>query len=194
MTRLKFNAGNHSYSLCDPTTGRWEKVPSVTTLLSQLDKPALKRWAATTAAEYAVDNWDHLTGLSPAERRKTIAGAPWQARDKAAAKGTFIHALAEDLIAGRPVEVPDELTGKVQGLARWLEASRINVVLSEARVWTEPDPEFDACGYAGTFDAIATHPRHGTHPHRLEDRHRGVRRDGRPGRRLRRLRLDRQRR
>lgn len=161
-TRLRFKPGNHAYELLiDPDRGRWERLPSVTTLLSQIDKPALKQWASRTAAEYAVDHWDQLAALSPAERRKQIAGAPWQSRDKAAAKGTAIHSMAEDLIAGRPVDVPDELASKVQGLARWIEASRIRVVRSEAMVWTEPDPEFGSCGYAGTFDAIVEHPRHG---------------------------------
>ena len=35
------------------------KVPGVTTLLSGgLPKPALTNWAARTAAEFAVDNWE----------------------------------------------------------------------------------------------------------------------------------------
>jgi hypothetical protein len=107
-TRLTFTAGNHSYWLADPDTGKKQRLTSVTTLIKQLDAPALKRWAANTAADYAVDHWDDLAQLSWSERRSAIAGAPWQARDKAAAKGTAIHAMAEDLLHGRPVDCPDD--------------------------------------------------------------------------------------
>ena len=161
MTRLTFTPGSHAYWLADPTTGRKQRIPSVTGLLSQLDKPALKRWAANTAADYATDQWDTLAGMSMSERRKAIAAAPWQTRDKKAAAGTAVHAMAEDLVAGRPVEVPDELVGHVQGLARWLEASGLRVVQSEALIWSDDDHELGMCAYGGRFDALAQHPRHG---------------------------------
>jgi hypothetical protein len=160
-TRLTFTAGNHSYWLADPDTGKKQRLTSVTTLIKQLDAPALKRWAANTAADYAVDHWDDLAQLSWSERRSAIAGAPWQARDKAAAKGTAIHAMAEDLLHGRPVDCPDDLLPKVQGLARWLEASGVVKVAAEAMVWSEEDPDLGMCGFAGTFDMLAKHPRHG---------------------------------
>ena len=162
MSRLTFTPGNHAYFLADPITGKKQRLTSVTTLLSQLDKPALKRWAANTAADYATDHWDDLAGMPPSKRRAAIAGAPWQTSSKAAARGTAIHAMAEDLIAGRPVEVPDELTGAVQGLARWIEASGFRATDTECMVWSEEDPDLGLCGFAGTFDALGVHPRHGT--------------------------------
>lgn len=161
MTRLTFTPGNHTYRLTDES-GRSRRVPSVTGLLSQLDKPALKRWAANTAADYATDHWDDLANLPPSKRRSTIAAAPWQKRDKAAAKGTAIHALAEDLIAGKPVDVPGDLAGQVQGLARWLEASGFTATDSECMVWSDDDEDLGLTAYAGTFDAFGTHPRHGS--------------------------------
>lgn len=161
MTRLTFTAGNHAYWLADPGTGRKTRITSVTSLTGMLDKPALKRWAANTAADYATDYWDDLTALSPSERRKAIAGAPWQTRDKKAASGTAVHAMAEDLLTGKPVEVPDELRGHVEGLARWLEASGLRVELSEALVWSDEDEDLGLCAYGGRFDCLARHPRHG---------------------------------
>lgn len=161
MSRLTFTPGNHTYWLRDTGTGKKSRVPSVTTLLSQLDKPALKRWAANTAADYAVDYWDDLASMPLSQRRSAIAGAPWQASSKAAAKGTAIHSLAESLLAGVAVEVPDELRSKVEGLARWIEASGIAIVQSESMVWSEPDDELGLTAYAGTFDALARHPRYG---------------------------------
>ena len=100
MTRLTFSAGNHAYYLKDPDTGRKTRVTSVTTLLNLLAKPALVKWAARSAADYAVDHWDDLAALPLTERQKMIAGAPEQSRDQKAASGTAIHSLAEDMIAG----------------------------------------------------------------------------------------------
>lgn len=161
MTRLTFTPGNHAYWLADPDTGRKTRVTSVSALTGMLDKPALKRWAANTAADYATDYWDDLAALSPSERRKAIAGAPWQARDKKAASGTAVHAMAEDLVAGKPVEVPDELRGQVEGLARWLERAGLRIEQTEAMVWADEDPDLGLCAYAGRFDCLATHPRLG---------------------------------
>jgi len=160
-SRLTFQPGSHVYYLRNPDGRGRTKLPSVTGLLKQLDKPALTRWASNTAAEYAIDHWDDLTTLSPSERRSTIAKAPWSERDRAAASGTAIHAMAEDLLAGKPVEVPDSLTAKVEGLAKWIEASGIQIVASEVQVWSEPDDEFGLVGYAGTLDAFVKDPRRG---------------------------------
>lgn len=160
-SRLTFQPGSHAYYLRNADGKGRQRLPSVTTLLKQLDKPALTRWASNTAADYAADHWDELNAMPPSERRKAIAGAPWSQRDRAAASGTAIHAMAEQLLAGEAVEVPDSLTAKVEGLAKWIEASGIQIVASEIRVWTEPDDEFGLVGYAGTFDAIAKHPTFG---------------------------------
>lgn len=160
MTRLTFSAGNHAYYLKDPDTGRKTRVTSVTTLLNLLAKPALVKWAARTAADYAVDHWDDLAALPLSERQKMIAGAPEQSRDQKAASGTAIHSLAEDMIAGRPVDVPPDLLPKVEGLARWWERSGLTLLASERRVWSDED-DLGLCAYAGTFDALVSHPTRG---------------------------------
>ena len=154
-SRLTFQPGRHTYKIDGI------QVPSVTQLLKQLDKPALVRWASNTAADYATDNWAALEHVQPSERRKLIAGSPWASRDRAAAAGTAIHALAEMLLAGQPVEVPEPLTNKVQGLARWIEGSGVTVLLAEVRVYSDPDPELGLVGYAGTLDTIVKHPQLG---------------------------------
>jgi hypothetical protein len=160
-SRLTFNAEAHAYWLADLNGGRKRRLPSVTTLLKQLDKPALTRWAANTAADYAIDEWDTLALMSPSERRKLIAAAPWQSRDRAAATGTAIHDMAERLLGGAPVEVPEIVRGQVEGLARWLEASDVAMHYTEAQVWAEDDEELGLCAYAGTLDAIVEHPTRG---------------------------------
>jgi hypothetical protein len=159
-TRLTFSPGNHSYYLRNPD-GKKERLPSVTTLLGLLEKPALKRWAANTAADYATDHWDELTGMRPSERRTAIASAPWAERDRAAASGTAIHALAEQLLSGAPVEVPAEIADKVEAVARFLERAQLTKVATECMVWSAPDDELGLSGYAGTFDLLADHPMRG---------------------------------
>jgi hypothetical protein len=154
VTRLSFSPGNHSYYLADPDTGKKASIPSVTTLLNQLAKPALVKWAARAAADYASDNWDALAHMTPSERRKQIAAAPDQARNTAAARGTQIHAWAEALLAGEPVEVPEQHRETVSGFARWWERSGFTAVYRELAVWSDTD-DFDGCAYAGTLDLIA---------------------------------------
>lgn len=155
MTRLTFTHGGHRYKL----DGR--PIKSVTTLLQALAKPQLVAWAANEAADYAIDHWDHLTQQTPSERRALIAAAHRKRRDKAAAKGTQIHAWAEALIAGEPVEIPDEHAATVDALARWWEGSGFTVLHSECAVYADED---DLLGvpYAGRFDLLAQHPRYGT--------------------------------
>lgn len=153
-SRLTFTEGNHSYWLLDPDTGKKRRLPSVTTILGQMAKPALVKWAAREAAEYAVDYWDDLAAMPPAERRKLIAGAADRKKTSAAAKGTQLHAWAEDLINGRPVEVPPEHLPAVEGLARWWERSGWKVRATEAKVWSEAS-EYGECAYAGMTDLIA---------------------------------------
>jgi len=161
ITKLTFTPGNHAYYLTDDA-GKKTRLTSVTTLLNLLAKPALVKWAANTAADYATDHWDDLTALPPSQRRAEIATAPDRARDTAAAKGTAIHTYAEDLLEGNPVDVPDEILPKVQALARWLDAQRGMIVAgAERMVWSPEDEEMGLCGFAGTFDASVIHPIYG---------------------------------
>ena len=159
-TRLTFTAGNHQYKLTDDN-GTKLPVKSVTTLLKVLAKDALPRWAANTAADFATDHWDDLTALAPSARRNEIARSPWAARDKSAATGTQLHAWADQLLSGLPVDVPEEHLPTVRGLADWWEQSRFAKVRAESLVWS-PEDDFDGCAYAGAFDLLATHPSYGT--------------------------------
>jgi hypothetical protein len=161
MSRLTFTPGNHAYYLADPDTGKKQRVTSVTTLLNLLAKPALVKWAARSAADYAVNEWDHLAAMPPMDRQKAIAGAPDLAKNTAAAKGTAIHDLAERMVAGESVEVADELLPKVQGLARWLERQTFKVVATERMVFSDEDDELGLCSFAGKFDALVEHPQLG---------------------------------
>jgi hypothetical protein len=143
--RRKETARGHKY---EDAEGR--RVPGVTSIIGDgLPKPALITWAANATAEYAVDNWLELSGKSASARLKELQGARYAAKDAAANKGTAVHAIAEKLVAGEEVDVPDELVGHAESYARFLDAFQV-----EAR-----HVEFSVAslrwGYAGTADLIA---------------------------------------
>jgi hypothetical protein len=148
----RVNAGKgHAYKDAD---GR--RVPGVTTILSDgLPKKALINWAGNATADYAVDNWDMLSELKPSERLKKMQGGRYESRDAAANRGTAVHALAEKLIKGEEVEVPDALAGHVESYVRFLDEWAPEPVLVEAVVMSHKH------GYAGTLDLIADIPGRG---------------------------------
>lgn len=109
ITRIYNTAnGNHTYRLDG------QKVDGVTTILSGgIPKPALTSWAARETATFAID---HLALVGELERDAAIdllKGAPWRDRDAAARRGTEVHALADQLLAGAEIDVPEELAGHV---------------------------------------------------------------------------------
>lgn len=129
------------------------KVPGVTTLIGNgLPKPALVGWGIKSVAEYAVNHWDALAEENVADRLKTLKGSPYADRDAAANRGTAVHALAEQLVQGVEVEVPDELAGHVESYVRFLDDWRIEPVLVERTVVNY------TVGYAGTLDLICEVP------------------------------------
>ncbi|MEZ5119631.1 MAG: hypothetical protein R2686_06985 [Candidatus Nanopelagicales bacterium] len=126
------------------------KVPGVTTLLSGgLPKPALTNWAARTAAEYAVDNWDRLAGEKPSRRLDEIRGAPWASRDAAALRGTKLHTAAEQLQLTGTADVEEEQLPLVESYLRFVEDWQPQVTHTESAVYNITH------GYAGTLDLIA---------------------------------------
>lgn len=144
---IKFSAGNHQYRLDG------KPVKGVTTLISQgLPKPALPRWAANTVAEYVADNPDAITQLRSMGRYpmvNALKGVPWEQRDQAAARGTDVHKLAEHVIHGAEVEVPEHLAGHVEGYVRFLDTFNVEPILVERQVASREH------WYAGTFDLVA---------------------------------------
>lgn len=129
------------------------KVPGVTTILKDgMPKPALVGWGIKTVAEYAVDHWDDLATEKPSERLKVLKGSPYADRDAAANRGTLVHDLAEQLVRGQEVEVPDELAGHVESYVRFLDEWQPEPVLVERTVVNY------TVGYAGTLDLAARFP------------------------------------
>lgn len=129
--------------------GNKRRIPGVTTILNDgVPKPALVAWAGNTTAEYAVDHWDELADLKPSERLKLLKGIRYEQRDAAANRGTEVHALAERLVLGEEVDVPDELAGHVESYVRFLDEWRPEPVLTEVVVVNY------TIGFAGTLDTV----------------------------------------
>lgn len=126
------------------------KVPGVTTILSNgVPKPALVKWAADVTIAHAVDHWAELGNLSVSERIKRLEKARFADRDAAAHRGTQVHTLAERLVAGREVDVPEDLVGHVESYVRFLDDFHVSPRLTEYVVMSH------RYGYAGTADLMA---------------------------------------
>lgn len=142
---LKFSPGNHQYRLDG------KPVQGVTSIIGILDKPAIPRWAAGQVAEYVISNPDGVNQLRAMGEGPAIAALkaiPWQKRDEAAVRGTDVHALADQIINGHPVEVPDHLLAHVEGYVRFLDDWQVEPILTEFAVGSREH------WYAGTADAL----------------------------------------
>lgn len=137
----------HSYRLDgDPIDG-------VTTIIGDgVPKPALTNWAAKEAATFAVDHLDMLAELDRDAAVDLVKGAPWRDRDKAARRGSEVHALAERISRGEEVEVPDELIGHVDSYIRFLSEWEPTFEILERPCFNRRHR------YGGTFDFIAQIP------------------------------------
>ncbi len=145
IDKMAFGKPTHYY---EDANGK--RIPGVTTILNEgLPKPALINWAANATAEAAVNRWDQLSDMGPADRLKILKAARYEDRDAAAKRGTEVHALAEKLLLGQEVTVPDELRGHVEAYVRFLDDWNPTPILTEVTVINYTH------GYAGTLDMVA---------------------------------------
>jgi len=146
ITRRNYGKG-HSYYVDGV------KFDGVTTIIGQgVPKPALVYWSAKTVAEYVADNLEQVASMANMGRSSIVAAlkeVPWTARDTAAAKGTEVHTIAEKLIHGDEVDVPEHLAGYVDSCVAFLDQYKVKPLAVEATVahrkWR----------YAGTTDLFA---------------------------------------
>jgi hypothetical protein len=143
-TRRVNRGKGHSYYLDgEPALG-------VTTALGEgFPKPGLIGWAANATRDYAVDHWEELAAVGPAERIKRLSRARYEDRDEAGNAGTQVHKLAQALAAGDEVEVPEALVGHVDAYLKFVDEWNPAEVLTEAIVINR------RFGYMGTLDVVA---------------------------------------
>jgi hypothetical protein len=144
-----------------------------------IPKPALINWAAGAIAAYVGERLDvdtesgHVSGdqlvralaqVGQGNRYnrwpndgsfnrlaliETLKGVHNADRDKAANRGTEVHALGERLVRGEAVEVPDELAGHVDSYIKFLDEWQVRPVVVEAVVGNRKNK------WMGTLDLIA---------------------------------------
>jgi len=129
------------------------KIPGVTTIIGDgVPKKALIEWGPRVTAEYAIDHWEQLSLMALSERLDKLKGARWEATDAGAKRGTEVHLLAERLIKGEEVEIPEAIAGHVESYVRFLDEWEPQPVLVETPVCSYKH------GYSGTLDLIADFP------------------------------------
>jgi hypothetical protein len=162
---LTFNAEKHIYRL------NGKRLTSVTTVLGAgVPKPMLIDWAGVEVAGWALDpaNADEFDRLAHEHRldlaaeavddkgrtaaQKVLGKKHHEKRDKAAVRGTAVHNLAEQLVHGEQVEVPEELAPYIDGYLRFLDTFEVAPLMTERTVLLA------GLGVAGRFDLIATSP------------------------------------
>lgn len=152
MTIKRINCGSgHRYTIDG------KKVIGVTTAIgSGIPKPALTAWAARTVARRAIDmsndDWAALLSKGPEGAFWDLAKTPQTETTKAGVRGTNVHKLAEKLIAGEEVAVPEHLAGHVEAVVAFMDEWQVAPILVEKVIGHYGH------GYAGTFDLIADLP------------------------------------
>lgn len=152
MTIKRRNYGRgHGYTIDG------KKAIGVTTAIKNgLPNSALMYWSARRVAEYVADTdpagLELLRRLGRDQMVTTLKGVPWAERDAAAGRGTEVHTIAEKLITGERVPVPDELAGHVRSCVHFMNEWKPRPLLVEKVVGSYQ------WGYAGTFDLIAELP------------------------------------
>lgn len=129
-------------------------VPSVTTILGLVDKPALMQWAADKSIEWAVDN---ASLLFTKERESAIKSGRWRwkdVRDARAEVGTGVHETIESINTGgwKFPQLDEEQVQIMDQYKLFLQRYRITPHLSEFTVFGGlSDP---STAWAGTGDGL----------------------------------------
>jgi len=129
-------------------------VPSVTTILNNMNKPALPNWAAKQVATYAVEHLSAWEDLPVNDAIDLLKRAPYRNMSSAGDRGTKVHEAVEAWINGdneptAPVIDDLDLLPYVAGAIQYMNDH-------VERVWyAEPQLFNRTYQYAGSADLIA---------------------------------------
>lgn len=140
-----------------PPDGPPVECPSVTTILNNINKPALVNWAALEVAKYAVETQPSWTGLGDSEAVDLLKRAPYRNSRKKMDIGSAVHIAVDAHIkqgtqaaTWEPPEVPDiDLLPYIAGAVRFLDDHVRRIIGSELTFVNL------TYRYAGTCDLLA---------------------------------------
>jgi len=121
---------------------------SVTSVVSALPKEAIPRWAALKVAEYAVSYMDNWVGLPAMDAVNLLKRVPWDQRDRAAARGSEIHAVMENIVAGKTYEVEAAVEPWIDSAQKLHAEIGLVPEMTEATIYNEKHL------FAGTLDFL----------------------------------------
>ena len=131
------------------------KYPSVTTIQSVLDKPALIPWAVKVAIETGVSKLTPRKKYTPTEIRDVFMKSRWAYKresERACDIGTTVHSLIEKFLKGEPFgdlsgePNAEELVSCANAFINWMIANHVEVIALETAI--------EGVGYAGRIDAV----------------------------------------
>lgn len=126
-------------------------VPSVTTILGQLAKPALTNWAAKEVATYAVDNLPAWENLPANDAVDLLKRAPYRNMSRKGDIGSAVHAAIEATASEDTAPTINvDLLPYVAGAVQFLEDHVDTILHLETTIFNR------TWKYAGTCDAILT--------------------------------------
>jgi hypothetical protein len=145
--KLKLDTFRHIY------TANGVPVPSVTTALKIIDKPALVNWAAGCAVDYCASSiepgksYDELELLTVWDNARK---SHWQKKKDAGDLGSIVHKWVENYINGENPGMPvnQKLQDSVNNFLDWVKRHNVKFLLSEQQVYSKK------YNYTGTLDFI----------------------------------------
>jgi hypothetical protein len=118
---------------------------SVTTILSVIDKPALRRWFGEQVYFAMLKD--------PTLKKEDALAAPYATSTTAKSRGTTVHSMVEAYKAGHKVEdanIPDQFKGYAKAFYTWIDHHKVSIIEQEKTVFCKE------LGYGGTLDMVAT--------------------------------------
>lgn len=132
-------------------------VPSVTTFLNVLPKPALDKWKLKTIATWAVENKSAWTNLPNEAAVDVLQKSLWY-DTKARDDGDIAHHILEMRAIGREVDVPPGYEGASRAWDLITEEFEVEVLYAEPQLLNY------TLGYAGSADIILRYRRRADGP------------------------------
>lgn len=144
---LLFESFHHKYTVDG------DIIPSVTGILSIINKPMLVNWAANTAVDSIAEKLKagvSFDEVQIGEMLETARKAPYQKKKDAGAIGTLVHEWVEQYIHGMnpPVPVNEGIRKSVEQFLSWVSIYKVKFLCSEQMIYSKQYK------YTGTLDFI----------------------------------------